>query len=121
MANKPIKQTLLNSFADQISEDYQKVYSKEYTVSFIEKKDPNLLLQSFVYYLIKRGLITTERARNYTIVRDYQKFVLHLDGKKTEFCAASTDYYDLSDKQIQNIITKYLPKFFLEKHIDYSK
>jgi len=28
--------------------------------------------------------------------------------------------YKLSEKQIKNIITKYLPKYFLEKHIDYS-
>ena len=82
MANKPIKQSLLNSFADQISKDYQKVYTKEYALSFIEKKDPNLLLQSFVYYLIKRGIIPTERARNYTMIRDYQKFVLEMNGKK---------------------------------------
>ena len=109
MANKPIKKTVMDRFNRQIIEDYKKVF------------EDNATLENFVYYLIKRGIIPTERARNYTMIRDYQKFVLEMNGKKTDFCAASTDYYNLSDKQIQNIISKYLPKFFLEKHIDYSK
>ena len=108
MANKPIKKHVLDRCVDQVTEDYKKVYEK------------NANLDNLCYYLIKRGVITTERARNYAIVRDYQKYVLDTSGTKTDFCYTMEVDYKLSQKQIQNIISKYLPKFFLEKHIDHS-
>ena len=109
MANKPINKRVLNRFNDQIIQDFKNVF------------DENASLENLCYYLIKRGIIPTERARNYAIVRDYQKYVLDTSGTKTDFCAVSNLEYNLSEKQIQNIISKYLPKFFLEKHIDHSK
>ena len=109
MANKPIKKRVLNKFNEQIIQDFKKVF------------EDNANIENLCYYLIKRGIIPTERARNYAIVRDYQKYVLDTSGTKTDFCAVSNIEYDLSEKQIQNIISKSLPKFFLEKHIDYSK
>ena len=109
MANKPINKRVLNRFNDQIIQDFKNVV------------DENASLENLCYYLIKRGIIPTERARNYAIVRDYQKYVLDTSGTKTDFCAVSNLEYILSEKQIQNIISKYLPKIFLEKHIDHSK
>ena len=109
MANKPINKRVLNRFNDQIIQDFKNVF------------DENASLENLCYYLIKRGIIPTERARNYAIVRDYQKYVLDTSGTKTDCCAVSNLEYNLSEKQIQNIISKYLPKFFLEKHIDHSK
>jgi len=108
MANKPIKKHVLDRFVDQVVNDYKKVYEK------------NANLDNLCYYLIKRGIIPTERARNYAIIRDYQKYVLDTSGTKTDFCYTMEVDYKLSEKQIQNIISKYLPKFFLEKHIDHS-
>lgn len=108
MANKSIKKTVMDRFNRQIIEDYKKVF------------EDNATLENFVYYLIKRGIIPTERARNYAIVRDYQKYTLDTTGTKSDFCIAMKTDYKLSNKQVQNVITKYLPKFFLQKHIDYT-
>ncbi|ANS03592.1 hypothetical protein [uncultured Mediterranean phage uvDeep-CGR2-KM21-C345] len=108
MANKSIKKHVLDRFNDQVIEDYQKVF------------EGNATIENFCYYLIKRGIIPTERARNYAIVRDYQKYVLDTSGTKTDFCFTMESDYKLSEKQIQNILSSYIPKFFLEKHIDYS-
>ena len=108
MANKPIKKHVLDRFNEQIVEDYKKYF------------EDNATLDNFCYYLVKRGIIPTERARNYAIVRDYQKYTIDTEGTKTDFCFAMERDYKLSDKQIQNVITKYLPKFFLEKHIEYT-
>mgnify|MGYP003116495811 CR=1 FL=1 len=108
MANKPIKQTVLNRFVDQVVGDCKKRF------------DDNASLENLVYYLVQRGIIPTERARNYAIVRDYQKYIIDTSGKKVDFCYAMETEYKLTDTQISNIISKNLPKFFLDKHIDYS-
>ena len=108
MANKPIKQTVLKRFIDQVVTDCK------------VNQDNNTSLESLIYYLVKRGLIPTERARNYTILRDYQKYVMDTSGKKTDFCNVMEDEYKLTDTQISNIINKSLPKFFLQKHIDHG-
>ena len=108
MANKPIKKTVMDRFNRQILEDYKKVF------------EDNATLENFVYYLIKRGIIPTERARNYAIVRDYQKYTLDDTGTKTDFCYAMEKDYKLSESQIYNVISRNLPIFFLEKHIDYT-
>ena len=108
MANKPIKKTVMDRFNRQIIEDYKKVF------------EDNATLENFVYYLIKRGIIPTERARNYAIVRDYQKYTLDTTGTKTDFCYAMEKDYKLSESQIYNVISRNLPIFFLEKHIDYT-
>ena len=108
MANKPIKKHVLDRFSDQIVKDYKKVYEGKAT------------LDNYCYYLIKRGIIPTERARNYAIVRDYQKYVMDTSGTQADFCFTMEIDDKLTEKLIQNIITKYVPKFFLEKHIDYS-
>jgi len=108
MANKPIKKTVMDRFNRQIIKDYKKVF------------EDNANVENFTYYLIKRGIIPTERARNYAIIRDYQKYTLDTSGTMNDFCYTMEADYKLSEKQIKNIITKYLPKYFLEKHIDYS-
>ena len=108
MANKPIKKHVLDRFNDQIVEDFKKVYEE------------NATLDNFCFYLIRRGIIPTERARNYAIVRDYQKYVIDTSGTKSDFCFTMEVDYKLKEKQIQNVISKYLPKFFLEKHIDFT-
>ena len=108
MANKPIKKHVLDRFNDQVVKDYKTVYEE------------NATLENFTYYLIKRGIIPTERARNYAIVRDYQKYVLDTSGTKTDFCYTMGNDYKLNDRQVWDVISKYLPKFFLEKHIDHS-
>ena len=109
MANKPIRKEVVEQFIEQILKDAQTQY------------DNNCNLPNLVYYLIKRGLIPTERARNYAIVRDYQRYVTDTAGTKTDFCFVMEEKYKIREKQIYNILSKYLPKFFLEKHIDYTK
>ena len=106
MANRPIKKEVLIRFSEQIIEDLQKKYSD------------NASLESLCYYLVERGIIPTERARNYVIVRDFQEYSFDSTGTKLNFCFQMEQEYNLSEKQIYNIIAKYLPKFFIDKHIN---
>jgi hypothetical protein len=89
MADRPITMTVVHEFVDRLKEN----------------TDVNSL-EDLMAYCIKNQIIPTSKLRNYMIVQDY----LDWQESRVKFCIQHEEKYNLSDSQIDKIITHYQRK-----------
>jgi hypothetical protein len=89
MADRPITMSLVHEFIDRL------------------KKNTNISsLEDIIAYCIKNQIIPTSKLRNYLIVQDYYEW----GDSRVRFCITMEEKYDLSDSQINKVITHYQRK-----------
>lgn len=91
----------------KIIERFIKIYLKK----FEKPPDTTRLITN----MIVDGIIDPERLRNFMIINDFYENLRKYDGHVTNSTMITADEYDLSDRQIQNIIYKWSPKFRARK------
>lgn len=94
MATKPIKEDLIKAFCER--------YVQSHTGKSVEQ---------VVYHLVKDGLTSRERIRNYMIVADYPALLGRNKGHINDTKYQLSDKYDVSERQIHNILYKWSRKF----------
>ena len=60
-----------------------------------------------VRFLIKSGLIKQKTIRNYQIIKDYLPYLKENNGYSTKAVMDLSIKYDMSERQVQNIIYTY--------------
>lgn len=76
---------------------------------FIERLKANTdvtSLEDIIAYCIKNQIIPTSKLRNYMIVQDYYEW----GDSRVKFCIHMEEKYDLSDSQINKVITHFQRK-----------
>lgn len=103
--DKPITLDLADEFAKLIAKEINQKYKENSTI------------ENVIFHLVENGIIPTSRARNYMIVKDYHRYMTDTTGKLIDFCQDSEVKYDLTSRQIHNIIGKTFKKIFIDNHI----
>ena len=70
-----------------------------------------------IYHLIKKGILQTSKVRDYIICLNFYKEQTSKDKTRKDYCFEMSAKFDLSERQIHNIIGKNFKNFFIEKHI----
>ena len=101
--DKPISKDHIDQFIQRISKEIND-----------EERDS---FKKLIFFLIKKGIIPTSRVRDYTIIKAYSDHIIQENGSRNGFCKEMEVVYDLSQRQIHNIIGRNLQKFLIDKHI----
>ena len=96
MAKKPNHSDVINRFTD----------------CYIEKfKGNNVDAARLVLNLISDNLTDLERLRNYLIIEEYYELLRENNGISYLTLIQLSDKYDLTERQIQNIVYKWSDKY----------
>lgn len=80
----------------EIVEEFIRAFSEEYKTE-----------SSLVRFLIQSGLIKQKTIRNYQIVKEYYFYLKENDGYSTKAVMDLSIKYDMSERQVQNILYTY--------------
>ena len=105
MADKQIDSDIVKEFASLVVKDVQQRFGD------------NCSNETMIYHLIERGILQTSLVRNYLIIRNYHNYQTSQTGTLNNYCYVMEEKFNLSGRQIHNIIGKYFKRFFIEKHI----
>lgn len=95
MAKKPNQADVINRFAD----------------CYIEKFKGNVDAARLVLNLIADNLTDLERLRNYLIIEDYYELLRENNGISYLTLIQLSDKYNLTERQIQNVVYKWSDKY----------
>lgn len=101
MAKKPNNADVISRFAD----------------SYIEKLKGNVDAARLVLALISDNLTDLERLRNYLIIEEYYNLLRDNNGISYLTLIQLSDKYDLTERQIQNIVYKWSDKYKKSRNI----
>lgn len=103
MANRDINKEVVESFIKNFSKELIKSYGE------------NASLEDILYHLVDRGVIPTQRARDYAIVHDF------MEAKGTmstiDWVMSNETKYDLKDRQIHTVIKKHTLRYCCGKYV----
>ena len=102
MTKSPNKRQIIRRFAE------------EYAKKFIKIPDITQLITN----LIIDGVTDPERLRNYMIVQDYYKKLEEHKGHVTRSTLEISDEYEISERQVQNVIYKWREKYLPVNNIE---
>jgi len=74
-------------------------------------------ISKVITYLVSKGILPTSRVRDYVITTAFHDHVTNAKGTRNGFCAEMEAVYDLSQRQIHNVIGRNFKRFYLESHI----
>ena len=103
MANKEINKEVVESFIKNFSKDLIKSYGE------------NASLENVLYHLVDRGVIPTQRARDFAIVHDFQERDTSMST--INWVMANENKYELKDRQIHNVIKQYTLRYCCGKYV----
>ncbi len=103
MANGEINKEVVESFIKNFSEDLIKKYGE------------NASLEKVLYHLVDRGIIPTQRARDFAIVHDFQE--VRGTMSTIDWVMSNEVKYNLKDRQIHNVIKTYTPRYCRGKYV----
>ena len=95
MAKKPNHADVINRFTD----------------CYIEKFKGNVDAARLVLTLISDNLTDLERLRNYLIIEDYYELLRENNGISYLTLIQLSDKYELTERQIQNVVYKWSDKY----------
>jgi len=72
-----------------------------------------------VKHLVERGMIEPKRVRNYMIIADFDKMLVHNKGNRTHTFMDLSIKYEISESQAQNIVYKERKKSIPMNNISY--
>jgi len=101
VAKKPNNADVISRFAD----------------SYIEKLKGNVDAARLVLALISDNLTDLERLRNYLIIEEYYNLLRDNNGISYLTLIQLSDKYDLTERQIQNIVYKWSDKYKKSRNI----
>ncbi len=82
-----------------------------FTETYIEKIKGNVDAARLVLTLISDNLTDLERLRNYLIIEEYYNLLRDNNGISYLTLIQLSDKYDLTERQIQNIVYKWSDKY----------
>ena len=62
--------------------------------------------KDMVRHLVERGIIEPKRVRNYMIITDFDRMLVHNEGNRTYTFMDLSIKYEISESQAQNIVYK---------------
>jgi len=85
--------------------------------SYIEKFKGNVDTARLILNLISDDLTDLERLRNYLIIEEYYQLLRENNGISYLTLIQLSDRYDLTERQIQNIVYKWSDKYKKSRNI----
>ncbi len=95
--------------------DYIEIVGVELEKRFGE----NPTCKDMVKHLVERGMIEPKRVRNYMIIADFDKMLVHNKGNRTHTFMDLSIKYEISESQAQNIVYKERKKSIPMNNISY--
>lgn len=103
MANGEIGKKVVESFIKNFLKDLQKKYGE------------NASIEKVLYHLVDRGIIPTQRARDFAIVHDFQEKSPSMST--INWVMENETKYQLKDRQIHNVIKKHTLRYCCGKYV----
>lgn len=95
--------------------DYLELLDVEITKRFGETATQKDILR----HLVERGMVEPKRLRNYMLIADFDRRLVHNKGNRTHTFMDLSYKYDISESQAQNIVYKYRKKSKASENITY--
>ena len=95
--------------------DYLELLDVEITKRFGETATQKDILR----HLVERGMVEPKRLRNYMLIADFDRRLVHNKCNRTHTFMDLSYKYDISESQAQNIVYKYRKKSKASENISY--
>ncbi len=92
---KEFEQLLVHQFSNKLRQNFQQ---------YCEKHDVSQSHQTFISYLIDKGLLKTSLIRKYTILEEFKELYPSTNFHKTQTIKLLSEKFNLSDRSIWSII-----------------
>ena len=107
MAIRQNKMDVVSEFLELIYQEIKSKYSEEAGI------------KNVVYHLVEKGIVEPKRLRNYMLIADFDRRLVHNKGNRTHTFMDLSYKYDISESQAQNIVYKYRKKSKASENISY--
>jgi len=95
--------------------DYLELLNVELTKRFGETATYKDILR----HLVERGMVEPKRLRNYVLIADFDRRLVHNKNNRTHTFMDLSYKYNISESQAQNIVYKYRKKAKASENISY--
>ena len=81
-------------------------YIETITVELKKRFGNDPTTKDILRHLVERGMIEKRRLRNYMIITDFDKMLVHNEGNRTATFMDLSIKYEICESQVQNIVYK---------------
>ncbi len=81
-------------------------YIETLTVELTKRFGDDPTIKDILRHLVERGMVEKRRLRNYMIITDFDKMLVHNEGNRTATFMDLSIKYEICESQVQNIVYK---------------